>query len=755
MKQRTISGALDLIVWIAMAAIIVGALTFGIFAGYGVYAEQQKAELRRLVEDIDEVEAGFVAAREAEKSFMIELRGSRIEEHRRIVAEVAQTLDRTEEQLTALGLETEHQARIADLREHLTTYQAAFMEMAETHNRLGHTDDDGLKAEMRVAARDLEQRVRAIDDPEMLVRVLMMRRYEKDFLVRGDDSLLGDIDTQAGEFLDILAGLGIDEDTMIAIEDSLMAYQGSFFTIVGERMALPLLVEDMNATVAATEAPLRETVAAVQADVARIEARTMLVQGLLMAISAVAMLCSVVAFVISARRLCRRIGAPMEAVTHALTDLAAGKENITVPESDLGEITEICAAIGTFRDGLAERERLKAESEAQRLEQERLQIAHAEERSAAAERERQMLSERAEQEARAAAEIAEVVAACAAGDFSHRLSIEDKTGVFVKISQGINCIGDAAETGLTDAMQVMRALARGDLTQRMATDHPGIFRQIADAVNDTVGALDRIVGEILEGAAAIDSSSSEVASAAADISQRSERSAATLEETAAALEELSASVKASAGTAGEARTLASDAQERANSSQEIGTRTAEAIQRIAASSDKISKATSIIEDIAFQTNLLALNAGVEAARAGPAGAGFSVVASEVRALAQRSSEAAREINGLIEESVNEVQRGVGLVDANAEALTSVLEGIRAIVSRISQIADTSSEQSVSITELTSAMHSLDRTTQENVAILEETTAASSSLFDEARRLNAAVAHFTRLQAAGARAIAAE
>lgn len=284
-------------------------------------------------------------------------------------------------------------------------------------------------------------------------------------------------------------------------------------------------------------------------------------------------------------------------------------------------------------------------------------------------------------------------------------------------------------------------LAKGDLNSDITAAFPSEYEKLRVDFNAAVAALHEAVGAVMHNADSIRNETAEITSAADDLSRRTEKQAATLEETAAALDQLTSSVRSAAEGANEASSMSAEAQSNAEKGGEIARQAVTAMDGIKASSHEISKITSVIDDIAFQTNLLALNAGVEAARAGEAGRGFAVVATEVRALAQRSSDAAREINTLISSSGDQVQQGVDLVDKTGAALSSIVTSVAEISKRVSDIAISAREQSSGLNEINTAMNELDTVTQQNAAMFEETTAASHALTTESDALAAAVARF--------------
>ena len=288
---------------------------------------------------------------------------------------------------------------------------------------------------------------------------------------------------------------------------------------------------------------------------------------------------------------------------------------------------------------------------------------------------------------------------------------------------------------------VLNRLAEGDLQTEFSADVPSTYEKLRSDFNGTVRALREAMAAVTLNADSIRNETAEITSAADDLSRRTEKQAATLEETAAALDELTVSVRSAAEGADDASNMSAEAQKNAQQGGEIARQAVAAMDGIRTSSQEISKITSVIDDIAFQTNLLALNAGVEAARAGEAGRGFAVVATEVRALAQRSSDAAREINQLISSSGEQVSQGVDLVDRTGAALSSIVTSVSEISNRVSNIATSAREQSSGLAEINTAVNELDHVTQQNAAMFEETTAASHALTAEADALAAAVARF--------------
>ncbi|MGO4735928.1 methyl-accepting chemotaxis protein [Bosea sp. 2KB_26] len=297
----------------------------------------------------------------------------------------------------------------------------------------------------------------------------------------------------------------------------------------------------------------------------------------------------------------------------------------------------------------------------------------------------------------------------------------------------------------------MAALAKGDLTFRMDAEMPPEYALLRSHFNHAMEQLGEMVTTIQATSGSIATSSQEIASGADDLSRRTEEQAAALEQTAATTEELAASVKTSAQSSRESVALADDAAAVARTGGTIVSDAIDAMTRIEQASKKISEITTVIDGIAFQTNLLALNAAVEAARAGDAGRGFAVVAAEVRALAQRSAEAAKDITGLIGSSDAEVAEGVRLVRLAGGTLEKIVDASMRVSGTVNEIAVASGEQANGIDEMSQTVSHMDEITQSNAALAEQSAASARTLLSQIERLNQLVAAFRTQEQRAARA----
>jgi methyl-accepting chemotaxis protein len=290
------------------------------------------------------------------------------------------------------------------------------------------------------------------------------------------------------------------------------------------------------------------------------------------------------------------------------------------------------------------------------------------------------------------------------------------------------------ETGL-------EAIAQGNLTGRIEQPFAASYEGLRMSFNATLDNLGDILSRVASTASSVHTGATEIRAASDDLSLRTEQQAASLEETAAAMNQVTSMVQNTAVSAVQVNTSIGEAHREASQGGVVVEKAVSAMGAIEKSSSEIAQIISVIDGIAFQTNLLALNAGVEAARAGEAGKGFAVVANEVRALAQRSAEAAKDIKGLITTSSVQVQAGVGLVGETGTMLTSIVNRVGEISTLITHISESAEAQAASLQQVNGAVGEMDKMTQQNAAMVEESTAAARSLANEADALTSLVARF--------------
>jgi len=296
----------------------------------------------------------------------------------------------------------------------------------------------------------------------------------------------------------------------------------------------------------------------------------------------------------------------------------------------------------------------------------------------------------------------------------------------------------------------LAALAAGDLGHRVPENGQGALAKLHVDYNTAVGELSAVLGKIVDGCTTIQTGTMEIAAAANDLAMRSEQQASSIAETARTLGEFTGTVRITADNARQTSGRLGVARSTAGSVEDIARKAVEAMRSIEGSSREMSEIVNVIDGIAFQTNLLALNAGVEAARAGDSGKGFAVVANEVRALAQRSAEAAKDIKALISTSTDQIGGGVSLVESSGDAMRQIVGEVSAVSDLVNQIAEAAEKQATGIAEISDMVSSMDRFTQQNAAMVEETSAGTRNLSEETVRLMDQLRRFNVDDAAPAR-----
>ncbi len=576
------------------------------------------------------------------------------------------------------------------LKSSLENYAVLFAGLVKDNQNLGLDPTQGFEGAMRSAVHSIEKQLKAVDDAGIRASMLMLRRHEKDFLLRRDTKYI-EAHGQEGEVFTALVKKAFKPGVQrMRIMDAFEIYRESFRLYAEASLKEAESRRLVNESYAAMQ-PLTQRVlevfttekTAIESESAAVAERNIaLVIGLLAA-TVLVLLAGVII-------IGRSISGPVKRITGAMRSLADGNTDIAVPGLGLrNEFGSMADALEIFRQSAINNLRLEKEAaEARtRAEQERHQL---------------------QQEAEAAAQL--------------RLR--------------------EATAGLAAGLQ---RLAGGDLSFELTEPFASDFESLRENLNITLRQLNDVMKEIAQSSTAIESGSSEISGSAGDLARRTEQQAAALEQTAAALDEITANVSNSAKRAQEARQSAVIANDSAIKTGELVTQAIGAMDRIEQSSGRIASIIGVIDEIAFQTNLLALNAGIEAARAGDAGRGFAVVAHEVRELAQRSAAAAGEIKQLIRSSADEVVEGARYVRDTGVALTEIGSHVDTMNRHMEAIAVSSREQSTGLAEINAAVNQMDQGTQQNAAMVEENNAASVVLASEAARLRELISGFRLLE----------
>ncbi len=338
-------------------------------------------------------------------------------------------------------------------------------------------------------------------------------------------------------------------------------------------------------------------------------------------------------------------------------------------------------------------------------------------------------------------EIQEMVDAATMGQFHHKIDLTQRKGYAHRLGQLLNNLSDTTQEALSDISEIAQTLATGNLTKTIDKSYPGIFGESAAAINTTVNDLRQLIRTVIESINSISTAAGQIAAGNQDLSSRTEEQASSLEQTAASMEELTSVVRQNSENTSEANQLSQSAAMVATKGGEVVNESVQTMREITASSNRISEIITVIDGIAFQTNILALNAAVEAARAGELGKGFAVVATEVRSLSLRTTESAKQIKDLIQDSSVQVERGTEQANKAGETMVEIVDSIDSVSRLISEISNASGEQREGIEQVNKAIGQMDQVTQQNAALVEQVAAAAESLENQAKELKQQVSHF--------------
>jgi methyl-accepting chemotaxis protein len=625
----------------------------------------------------------MLESRRAEKDFLLRSDMKYVERHRALDKEIQADIDTLRQRTGAAGL-TDLTQKIDAVGAGFKTYSTHFAAVADAKVRLGLKESVGLEGALRDSVHAIETKLNELKEPRLMVTMLMMRRHEKDFMLRRDPKYGGDMKKRASEFIAGLETLNAPPAVKEELKQLLATYQRDFFAWMDEALKLANEQKLTSDSYAAIEPQIDAMLATVKetyskADAANQVSRADTKLQMQIAVGLIAIIVCAFAFWIG-----RMISRPITALTRVMGELAHGHNEVEINGTERSdEIGQMARAVLVFRDAALEKLRLEGQTAEQR---------------------RQTEEERRRSEA------------------AQKRAAEEQARVVESLGEGLKSLSD------------------GDLTYRLP-EFPETYRQIRDDFNSAISGLYETVEAIATATREVASTAAEISTSTTDLSQRTEEQAASLEETSASMEQLSATVKKNAENAQQANSFTAGTREVADRGGAVVAQTVSAMAEIADSSRKISDIISVIDEIARQTNLLALNAAVEAARAGEAGRGFAVVASEVRSLAQRSSQAAKDIKDLITNSSGQVQQGVELVNKAGSALTEIVDSIKKVAEIVSEIASASAEQSTGIDQVNTALTQMDQATQQNSALVEQNAAAAKALEQQSQGMEQRVAFF--------------
>lgn len=637
---------------------------------------------------------------------------------------------------------------------HCDEYVQAFDQVVESWGRRGLDHESGLQGEFRAVVRDLEEQVKAIDEKEIQVLLLQVRRSEKDYLLRGTDTYVTKTHENLLALTEKAEALGLPTTQIADIRESLKTYKDGFDALVAEDQKLAVLTEKMRANVHKIE-PEVEEIYRVLTDRAKATS-TATSEHVATTVrdsafwGGVAIVATVVIVLIISKGLTK----PLRECALLATAVAGGDLESRVALNRKDEFGDLGAALNEMAENL---QQLVQNIEESAEREKAAQAEKAEEERRRAELQRQEV----EEANRKVSRILEVANRVAERDYSDELEItgDDALG---QLGDGLRKFfkdkheaeireAEAAETERRQAevlrnkvdrlLVVVDAAAEGDLTQQVTVEGNEAIDELASGIKRMLTDLSTIIGQVTESASQFNEGSRIIAESSQNLATGAQTQSASVEEISASIEELTASISGVKNNAQEADAVANRTNELAGRGDQAVQKSIEAMELIRASSDQIAEIIQVISEIASQTNLLALNAAIEAARAGEHGMGFAVVADEVRKLAERSNEAAGEITGLIKESSTRVQEGAQLSDETGTALKEIIDGVRSTVEKISEIATATAEQASNATQVGEAIQGIAQVTEQAAAGSEEMASSSEELGAQASSLRDLVSRF--------------
>lgn len=741
MQRPTIQSEIKRIVWVSLGALAIVCLIFVAKQVFETTAAKSASAKQNLLLEISNLETQFLMARRAEKDFLLRKDPKYIDRHAGISEGMLAQIDHIDG-LAEQVLDAETEQNLDGLRLAIENYVQQFSRLVDAHTSLGFDEETGLQGELRTAVKTAETALNEFDNPVLQVKMLMMRRHEKDFIMRGDQKYVDRLNTRVAEFREFAPSeypTGAVQETILALigsyQDAFNQYSQVYVEEATARRAVSAAFAESEPFFEGLETTIEAEVEATQAAASRIG-------NVVLIGSVIALFLTAFLFFRWAKRVSQRIAQPWRETVEVIDGLAEGHADIERLKNNYVEVAAVASAFEGFHQSILDKEQ---------AEQEKRDLARREAQEAEAKLEEEKreidAEERRKEQARIQTletfqkDMERVLGEAASGDFTNRMSDNIDDAELAGLAQVINRLLETTETNIKDIVVCIGQLSDGNLGTRIDGDRQGAFLQMKEDFNAALATLSQTMAQIMQSGQNVSGTSSELERSSLDMAKRSENNAAAVEETSAAVEQISASIRQVVENSKAANEATQKVKENAAKTREVSNETEASINAMTEASAQINSVVKVIEDIAFQINLLALNAGVEAARAGEAGRGFSVVASEVRALAQRSQEAVQEIGQVIEQNNRSVEVGVEKVGLSRKALEGIVEEVEVASGQISEIALAVEQQATGIDEVTSAIRSIDTTTQKNAAALEEMTASSVSLSEDAKSLAAALGRF--------------
>lgn len=666
------------------------------------------------------------------------------------------------------------------LAQQTTAYRESFVQAVARQKVIGLTPETGLYGELRSAVHNVEKKLQPITTTpagsKLFAEVLLLRRHEKDFMLRRDTKYVDNLVRDMKILEDDLAKSPLDDDDIGKLQALIKTYQSSFLALVDNEKLMGIsgvkgLRDSMRDQAEQMESNLTAFANAAKAQAEIIKERAFWTN--------IALTSGIALFLLGLTWNTRRaILNPVNNIINQMQEITqTGKLEHRVPVESKDELGKIATSFNSLLDAIQsavkESNHVMGSIAEGKLD-ERMrgnyagdlgQMAHNVNTSAdgivnivnqirdamnalyegqfdkpinkdAPGEFGMMLSNAADTLDAIQGIITELnllAAQMNAGNFNSRIRVNAR-GNMLTMKINLNDAMAALDTAIMEVNRVMQAQSTGDLTQLITGNYQGQLKSLSNAINSSASQLLQIVSRSISVSHMVNDGANQVSQGANDLSMRIQEQAASIEESRATMTEMSALVATNSSNNIKIATLIRQVEQKSGDGVSVMKQTIDAMQSIQSSSHQIGDIVSIIDGIAFQTNLLALNAAVEAARAGEHGRGFAVVASEVRALAGKSAAAAKDIKTLITASVSRVKTGTELADKSGVMLNEIEQSVKHVAEMMDGMAQASQEQNHAIAQVNKAMHEIDRVTQENAALVEETTAAADSLHQVAEDL---------------------
>ncbi len=741
------------------------------------YSLNKESELNNGQVLLAEIDAGILMLRRHEKDFLLR---KNLKYQTKFTASLDQTFQKIDQLEQLLLQENSDTSSIQKLSSVLKNYQKSFNAMVKSYEQVGLDEKSGLQGKLRIAAHAIEYEAKEAKNLMLYKDLLMLRRHEKDFLLRLQTKYVDRFNQGITTMQTTLKKANLDPIENHEISSLLAYYQTQFNKMVEGYIQAGLdsnsgLQGKMRKTIHQTDKVLKSTEKQI----------TELLEGKLGVLSSVSntiiviitLLVLLITILVN-RRIMRAVNSLKKSIQQ--TD-STNDFSLRSPYDAQDEIGDISRAFNQLMNRL------------QHAIQEANKVVNAVSSGDFSQRMTTPLSgdlETLKEGVNGSAEsvecmmnelkkvlqtlnegnfdfkmnqnvskefrdnvdstlhnlhstignILQVMSDVRQGNYSTRVTIEAK-GDLNQLKTEVNDTVDALEKAIKEISRVVTAQQEGDLTQKITTQYPGQLALLTQAINNTNSKLLNVINEVDNTIVSISSASSIVSQGAANLTEIIKEQSVSMDETSGTMEEMSTTVQNNTDNSNNANHAVKQVQENAQTGQVVMQKTIDAMEKIQESSHKISDIVSLIDGIAFQTNLLALNAAVEAARAGEQGRGFAVVAGEVRNLAGKSAEAAKDIKSLIEESVQRIDQGSQLASESGDVLKDITVSVQEVSEMIEFIANSSTDQAQAVAQVSSTISQLNIATQQNTALVHETSLSAEDMQQQAKELKASIQFF--------------